>query len=195
MTIENNNICPCCGKGCDLANPRCSRGEEYARTGVIPPKKERHHDGNYPRKEDSTAEKIATLLRRLGHRYHHAFGGRSSQNRVLALLAQPGHMTQRELTEALGIQPGSASELLQKLEKKGWICRTPNEKDHRTTDVSLTDAGLAEVRQAHTRAPEDLLAELTSEEQEQLLYLLEKLAGSQVWGGERKGHHHCHRER
>ena len=29
-------VCPCCGKHCDLSAPSCPRGEEYARTGVIP---------------------------------------------------------------------------------------------------------------------------------------------------------------
>ena len=40
-------------------------------------------------------------------------------------------MTQSELTEYLGVQPGSASEVIGKLESAGLIVRTPSEKDRR----------------------------------------------------------------
>jgi len=33
---ETTKYCPCCGRHCDLSAPHCGRGEEYARTGVIP---------------------------------------------------------------------------------------------------------------------------------------------------------------
>ena len=45
--------------------------------------------------------------------------GRGGQNRVLTILKEEGEMTQRALTERLGIQPGSASEIIGKLEKGG----------------------------------------------------------------------------
>lgn len=39
------NQCPCCGKHCDLSAPKCERGEEYLRTGVIPPRKPKEGRG------------------------------------------------------------------------------------------------------------------------------------------------------
>ena len=52
-------------------------------------------------------------------------------------------MTQKALTARLGVQPGSASEVLNKLEQAGLILRTPSETDHRTTDIHLTlDSGV-----------------------------------------------------
>ena len=36
MTEKKN--CPCCGRHCPMDDLHCGRGEEYARTGVIPPR-------------------------------------------------------------------------------------------------------------------------------------------------------------
>ena len=50
-------------------------------------------------------------------------------------------MTQKELTARLGVQPRSASEVLNKLEQADLISRTFSEADHRTTDICLIPAG------------------------------------------------------
>lgn len=67
--------------------------------------------------------------------------GKASQKRILVILNELETITQRDLTERLGIQPGSASEILSKMESAGWICRPQNETDRRTIDVCLTDSG------------------------------------------------------
>ena len=46
--MENEKKCPCCPKGCDLSRPGCPRGEEYAKTGVIPAEAEGHEHGHGP---------------------------------------------------------------------------------------------------------------------------------------------------
>ena len=87
-------------------------------------------------------------------------------------------MTQRELTERLGIQPGSASELVGKLERAGLVERTPSEQDRRTADVRLTEAGRARREQraaAEERQRSGLFAALSDEEKQTLLSLLERL--------------------
>ena len=43
--MEKETKCPCCPRGCDLSQPHCPRGEEYAKTGVIP---EGHGHGHGP---------------------------------------------------------------------------------------------------------------------------------------------------
>ena len=90
-------------------------------------------------------------------------------------------MTQRELTERLGIQPGSASELVGKLERAGLITRTPSETDRRTADIRLTEAGLArrQEQEKEQAGRESLFAVLSEEEKQTLLALLEKL--HQAW--------------
>ena len=87
-------------------------------------------------------------------------------------------MTQRELTERLGIRPGSASELVGKLERAGLITRTPSETDRRTADIALTEAGAA-VKQERAGKEKsglgELFAVLSEEEKQALVALLERL--------------------
>ena len=124
--------------------------------------------------------KLLTLLRVLGHLGHH-MEGPGGQGRILSVLKANGEMTQRALTEMLGIQPGSASEIITKLERAGLVIRTPNPDDRRTADISLTEAGEARAEVAAEKAKtfkEELLSALTEEEKDTLLPLLEKLCTS-----------------
>ena len=192
MNETKTNICPCCPKGCDLSAPRCGRGEEYLRTGVVPEKGNRNHheEHQHPNYEEMNIdEKLFTLLGRLGHMGHGAFNSKSCQNRILQILSKSGRMTQRELTSQLGIQPGSASEVIKKLESAGLIVRRSNSEDRRTVDILLTDAGkarLAETRSQSDHLPFDALSE---EEKQLLLTLLEKLV--QHWRGHSRGEGRC----
>ena len=106
------------------------------------------------------------------------YEGKASQKRILIILNESEAITQRDLTERLGIQPGSASEILSKLEGSGWIVRTQNEADRRTTDISLTDSGreIAEeaLRQRRKRH-EEMFSCLSGEEKQELLSLLDKV--------------------
>nr|WP_304974880.1 MarR family transcriptional regulator [uncultured Acetatifactor sp.] len=117
-------------------------------------------------------------LRDLHHTMRSLYEGKASQKRILIILNGLEAITQRDLTERLGIQPGSASEILSKLEGSGWIVRTQNESDRRTTDISLTDSGrkvaeeaLKQRRQRH----EEMFSCLSGEEKQELLSLLDKV--------------------
>ena len=123
-------------------------------------------------------DKMIINLRDISHTMRALSEGRGSQRRILIMILEAGTITQRRLTERLGIQPGSASEVLAKLEKGGLITRTESATDRRTTDIALTDQGksMAEeaFRQRQTRH-EEMLSVLTEEEKNTLLSLLEKL--------------------
>lgn len=212
MSEIKTNICPCCSKGCDLSAPRCSRGEEYLKTGIIPEKgnrghredchseehrhADRHHEDRRPNYEEmSIDEKLSALLSRLGRAGHGTSDGKNSQNRILHILSKTEHMTQRELTEQLGIRPGSASEIIKKLETAGLITRQSNSEDRRTVDIALTDAGRAQAEASSAQSGNAALFDsLTEEEKQQLLSLLEKLG--QDWHnrfhGEGRGEHKHH---
>ena len=86
-------------------------------------------------------------------------------------------MTQRELTERLGIRPASAGELVGKLERAGLVERTPCQTDRRTADVRLTEAGLARRKERAALEQErgELFTALSEQEKQTLLALLEKL--------------------
>jgi len=125
-----------------------------------------------------TNDRIVINLRELGHKIRFQFAGKGSQERVLEILKERGDITQRELTERLGIKPGSSSELLAKLEHAGMIRRSPNERDRRVMNLSLTEAGreqAAKVDGLREKRQEEMLSVLTSEEKEALLGLLEKV--------------------
>lgn len=117
-------------------------------------------------------------LRNIGHTIRFAFGGKGGQNRILCVLHKTGGMTQRELTERIGIQPGSASEVIGKLENTGLIERTPSTKDRRTSDIRLTEAGYLqaeEVIRQRSIQHQEMLSCLSDEEKQTLLALTEKL--------------------
>ena len=128
--------------------------------------------------ELETGEKLAVMLRELSHTGRFLLESRGGRNRILELLARENGMTQRALTERIGIQPGSASEILGKLEEAGLIVRTPNEADRRTADLRLTDAGRDVLeagraeREGRVRTAFDCLS---AEERETFLALAEKL--------------------
>ena len=197
MNENKPNICPCCPKGCDLSNPHCGRGEEYLRTGVIPEKGDRNHhhkEHQHPNYgEMSIDEKLLSLLGRLGRIGHSALNGKSSQNLILQILSKSEHMTQRELPEQLGIQPGSVSEIIKKLEAAGMIIRQSNAEDRRTVDIALTEAGKAQAEASRSHHVNHTLFEtLTDDEKQQLLTLLEKV--SQDWRNRsRSESHHGHK--
>lgn len=126
---------------------------------------------------------LILALRDACHTLHQLYEGKGSQTGVLIALGETGPITQRKLTELLGIRPGSASEVLTKLEHNGLIRRSPNSADGRTMDISLTEEGQQQsllARQQRIRRHDEMFACLSEEEKQELLALLGKLNGA--WG-------------
>ena len=126
-------------------------------------------------------ERLIRGLRDVSHTMRSLRESRGGQRRIMMILEEMGGVcTQRELTARLGIQPGSASEVIAKLENAGCIARTISETDRRTADIALTEAGralAAEARRDRTRRHEEMFSCLSPEEKAALLRLLEKLNG------------------
>lgn len=123
-------------------------------------------------------DKLIMNLRDISHTMRSLYEGRGSQKRILIILHEVGKITQRALTERLGIQPGSASEVIAKLESAELITRTPSESDRRTADIQLTDKGRELVSQAvnqRRRRHEEMFSCLSEDEKTELLTLLEKI--------------------
>ncbi|MBO5146549.1 MAG: MarR family transcriptional regulator [Lachnospiraceae bacterium] len=122
-------------------------------------------------------------FRDIGHVIRGTSEGKGSQKRVLIILLESGPVTQTALTEHLDIQPGSASEVLGRLEKLGFIQRTANEADKRTVLISLTKTGILEAQEAlrqRKNRHSEMFSALSDEEQRELLGLLEKLCDDWV---------------
>ncbi|MCD8138317.1 MAG: MarR family transcriptional regulator [Planctomycetaceae bacterium] len=124
-------------------------------------------------------------LVRLGellHRHHHQARRRHGpagdplrgQGRVMALLKMQPEISQKELGYLLDIRPQSLGELLAKLERGGFIERTPSEQDKRVMDIRLTEAGAAAAEKGES--PDDgMFASLSDEEKVTLEGLLDKV--------------------
>lgn len=123
--------------------------------------------------------KLIWNFRNISHILRGMSGGKGSQKRILTVLLKSGQVTQTALTEYLGIKPGSASEVLSKMEAVGLIVRQENEADRRTVNIELTETGRKEAIRAaeeRNRGHRELLLGLSGKEQEELLVLLEKLS-------------------
>ncbi len=133
----------------------------------------------------TTEERLNRVLHRCGHYLHH-HDTHPRQAAVLSLLRERGTMSQREVQEALGIRPGSASELISKLEDRGMLTRIRGESDKRRIMLSLSQKGLM----VDLKPTDELLSEryavLSEDERETLVRILEKLVDSWSVGGNAK---------
>lgn len=124
-------------------------------------------------------DQIIIKLRNLSHVMRSLYEGKGSQKRILIVLDEIGDsITQHELTQRLGIKPGSASEVISKLESAGYITRRVSAADKRTVDIELTQAGKACAKQAKEQRihrHEEMFSCLTKDEKKELLCLLEKV--------------------
>lgn len=123
-------------------------------------------------------ECLTRLLRFCGKTLHHGMGGKGSQQRILAILYRYDVMPQRKLMDIVGIQSGSMSEILGKLEEQGLLVREKNPQDKRNIDIRLTPKGMAEAEKVFRERAElerYLFETLTEDEKLQLLALLEKV--------------------
>ena len=159
---------------------------------------EHHHDHHAWEKEhydrEDTNGKLVMTLRDLSHAMRGLYEGRGSQKRILIVLSETDTITQRELTQRLGIQPGSASEVIAKLENAGLVVRTESEADRRTVDITLTEEGRRQAEEAksqRTGRHQEMFSVLSDEEKGQLLALLEKINAD--WRERFAGHHGGHR--
>ncbi|MDR3542072.1 MAG: MarR family transcriptional regulator [Desulfosporosinus sp.] len=112
-----------------------------------------------------------TRIEWLLHRYHlqnHVQYGpmgdsRRGQGRVLAILKLQPEISQKDLSYLLDMRPQSLGELLSKLEKNGYISRTPSETDRRVMNIKLTQEGTEATVQGFSF---DKLFECLSEEEQ-----------------------------
>lgn len=124
------------------------------------------------------------LLRRSHMQNHRDRGPMASpyrgQGRILALLKLKPEISQKELANILDIRSQSLGELLGKLERSGFITRTPSEADRRVMDIYLTEAGkTAATEQAdEPREMESFFDCLNEQEQTNFSDYLERLIKS-----------------
>lgn len=146
-------------------------------------------------REISLARKTARLGR-LIHRYYQADAHEAGmegdplrgQGRILALLSAKPETTQRELSYLLDMRQQSLSELLAKLEEKGYIAREKSADDGRVTKVILTEAGAKAAPDLNALSKRgDILDCLDADERAQFEALIDKVTDSLAAKLEEKG--------
>ena len=85
--------------------------------------------GWYTRRKSSFVKQVGMRLNRM-----------VGQGQILSALEQHQPIAQKELVAKLDMRPQSASEIIQKLEKKGLVTRWPSPDDKRAVIISLTPA-------------------------------------------------------
>ena len=101
-----------------------------------------------------------------------------SQMRAVRVLAGHGTARSSELAHHLHITPRSATEVVDALETKGLVTRSPDPSDRRATLVSLTDRGtqlIDEVRRARGLESEKLFDRLSLRDRASLARILRRL--------------------
>ncbi|WP_394925489.1 MarR family winged helix-turn-helix transcriptional regulator [uncultured Robinsoniella sp.] len=121
------------------------------------------------------------LLHRYQGTYFRNFGPFASphkgQGRVLSLLKLQPEITQKELGYLLDMRNQSLGELLGKLERSGYITRTPSKKDRRVMNIKLTEEGAKAAEQLDGKQDDvnQIFSCLSDEEQAVLSDYLERL--------------------
>ena len=91
--------------------------------------------------------------------------------RVLELIGPPYRMSPTELAEIVLRSSGGMTQILDRLERSGLVARAPDPDDRRRVVVELTAAGKRtadEANATYMRERQELLAELSDDEIEQL---------------------------
>ncbi len=135
----------------------------------------------------SFLDNLGFVVSKVGERINHRIEGVIAphglsvrQYGLLLLLQAQGPQAQIVLSQRVGLDRTSVMRTVDLLEARGLVRRDPDPSDRRKHSVALTDAGgellsrtLPEVRQAER----NVVAELSEQEQRQLLSLLKRLLG------------------
>jgi len=131
--------------------------------------------------EMTVGQLLAQVCRMTGRRFkrHMArVGLHRGQGFALVHLWHHDGIPQHELSEAMHISPASVTNMLQRMERDGWITRERDREDQRIVRVSLTPKAKelrAKARTVFREMEEELGSVYSDEEHETLKRLLMKL--------------------
>ena len=89
--------------------------------------------------------------------------------------------SQSDLVDRLGLDPSTVTKMLQRLERDGWVCRSPSNDDGRVTIVGLTAAGRGlrcDVTRLWGELERKTVRSLSDDERQTLLALLARMEQS-----------------
>ena len=98
------------------------------------------------------------------------------KGRIIALLKLKDGVATKEMAQVLGIRVSSLNEVLAKLEKEGYITRTPSETDKRIMLINLTEKGTEEAQKPRGCFPDKVFEGFTDEELDALEGYLDRMS-------------------
>jgi len=139
---------------------------------------------------------LAQVCRMTGHHlktHMEKIGLHRGQGFALIQLWHHDGVPQRELSQAMHISPASVTNMLQRMERDGWITRERDQEDQRLVRVYLTDKAKAMRKEARTvfcRMEEELSSIYSNEEKATLHRLLMRLHDRFAPDDPHHRHHH-----
>ena len=107
-----------------------------------------------------------------------AFDVTPVQFAILTVLADGKRLDQVSLSAAVGVDRASGTDVIKRLQRRGYVSRTPSGEDRRAKLVSITPAGRAlfeEMHGAMERSQARLISPLSAEELAEFTRLMLKL--------------------
>lgn len=112
-----------------------------------------------------------------------SYGMRTSDFTVLEALYHKGRQTVKQISDAVLINTGSITYVIDKLETKGFLKRSDCKEDRRVVYIQITDQGkkfMDEIFPKHQLVIEEIFSDLSLEEKEYLIELLKRVGKKQI---------------
>lgn len=107
-----------------------------------------------------------------------SYGMRISDFAILEALYHKGRQTVREVSDAVLINTGSITYVIDKLETKGYLERTNCKDDRRVVYIQITEAGkklMEEIFPKHQQVIEKIFENVSTEEKEIFIDVLKRI--------------------
>lgn len=107
-----------------------------------------------------------------------SYGMKTSDFTVLEALYHKGKQTIKQISEAVLINTGSITYVIDKLEKKALLERTPCTDDRRVVYIQLTEQGIKlmeEIFPQHQKIIENIFEDVTDEEKQLFIDTLKRV--------------------
>lgn len=121
---------------------------------------------------------VASIIRRRGRDILSVFGITTPQFNALLALKDNPNITMGDLCEKLFLACSTATDLVDRMEKHGFLVRHRDPQDRRVIRLSITEKGLkviSEVMKARLQYVSSILDNLKGEEKDQLVATLGRL--------------------
>lgn len=103
------------------------------------------------------------------------YGVSTTEFTILEALYHKGQLTVQQICDAVLINSGSMTYVIDKLQKRGLLKRSPCEQDRRVVQVQITDEGkqvMDEIFPQHQAVIEEIFADIGPEDRQKLVDLL-----------------------